>query len=142
KNKQVSNLPHGQLTHSKGQSMATSSKFLAPIVCSTLIALFGLAQEKVNQRAEDLQQKAKTFVARLSQGEFAKGTEDFDATMRNVLPADELQKTWAKVQAGAGEFKRQLGARQEKTDRFEVVYVTCEFAKTKLEARIVFGQSG
>jgi pimeloyl-ACP methyl ester carboxylesterase len=94
------------------------------------------AQEK--PKAGGIEQAAKAFVELLDKGEFAKATENFDATMLKALPPAELKKTWEKVAGEAGAFKKILGSRQEAKGKYDIVFVTCEFAKTKLDARVVF----
>src|SRR5262249_52383691 len=39
-------------------------------------------------------------------------------------------------------FKKLVGSRLEKSDKFDVVYVTCEFVKAKWDARVVFDRDG
>src|SRR5262249_51535114 len=63
------------------------------------------------------------------------------ATMFKALPPGELKKTWEKVIAQAGAYKKQMGSRQEKVDKYDIVYVTCEFAKMRLDARVVFDKA-
>src|SRR5262249_48178493 len=84
----------------------------------------------------------KAFVALLDKGDFDKATGDFDEAMLRALPADKLKGTWEKVVADAGAFKRQLSSRVEKSGKYEVVIVTCEFQKKKLDTRVVFDKDG
>jgi pimeloyl-ACP methyl ester carboxylesterase len=100
------------------------------------------AQEKAQGKSNDLDRAAKAFVELLGKGDFASATKDFDATMQKVLPAEELKKAWQRVLDQAGVFKKLIGCRLEKSEKFDVVYVTCEFAKAKWDARVVFDKNG
>lgn len=103
------------------------------VSCSGLVA-----QQKTETAAESLEQAAGSFIALLDKGEFAKATNSFDAAMLKALPADKLKATWKTVLDQAGAYRKQLGTRRETLDKYEIIFVTCEFAKTKLDARLVF----
>jgi uncharacterized protein len=109
------------------------------VLVVAICVIFGVrAQETPPPKSEMLEKAAKTFVELLDKGEFAKATASFDAAMLKALPSDELKKTWEKVLGEAGAFKKQLGSRHEKKGKYDIVLVTCEFAKTKLDTRVVF----
>src|SRR6185369_2655738 len=42
----------------------------------------------------------------------------------------------------AGAFTRQVGTRTEKQGQYDIVYVTCEFERASIDAKVVFSQSG
>jgi len=58
--------------------------------------------------------------------------------MLKVMPADELKKTWEKVLGGRRRLPEAAGQPLEAKGKYEIVYVTCEFAKKKLDTRVVF----
>ncbi len=101
-----------------------------------------VAQEPAAPQTGKFATRAKAFVDQLSKGEFAQALEPFDATMRRVVPEEKLKKIWAGVVAKAGPFKRQVGARTEKSGPHEAVFVTCEFGKGRLDVKIVFNREG
>jgi pimeloyl-ACP methyl ester carboxylesterase len=112
---------------------------LGPAIALGLLAFSaGLAQDSAATNVSALAKAAASFVDLLDKGEFARATRDFDAAMLKALPAEELKKTWEKVIAQAGIYKKQMGSRHETANKYEIVYVTCEFAKMKLDARVVF----
>src|SRR5260370_21497760 len=111
---------------------------LAGLIAATLSLSNARAQEKAQPNAAALEKTAMAFVELLDKGDFANATKDFDATMLKVMPADELKKTWEKVLGDAGAFKKQLGTRIEGMGKYEIVHVTCEFAKKKWDTRVVF----
>jgi dienelactone hydrolase len=94
--------------------------------------------EKAEQEQTHLKTLAKAFVEHLSKGEFAKATKNYDTAMEKALPADKLEETWKSLIAQVGAFKRQTGLRTEHAAKYEIVFVTCEFEKASLDARVVF----
>ena len=114
-----------------------------PITLVALLTCAGLvAQEKPATLGESWERAADSFVALLAKGDFAKATSTFDAAMLKALPEDKLKTTWETVQQQAGAFQKQVGSRRETGGKYEIVFVTCEFAKSKLDAKVVFDQDG
>jgi fermentation-respiration switch protein FrsA (DUF1100 family) len=113
-----------------------SHRFLAALL--GLMVSCGLSAQETTDRQTRLKQAAAAFIALLDKGEFAKAIKDFDEAMLKALPPDELKKTWDTVLADAGAFKKQVGSRTETKGKYEIVFVTCAFAKMKLDARVVF----
>jgi pimeloyl-ACP methyl ester carboxylesterase len=102
-------------------------------------AMCGVGGASAQDKASGpLEQAARTFVERLDKGEFATAAAEFDATMKKKMPPDELKKTWQKVLADAGAFKKPLTTRLQKKGEYEIVIVTSEFAKGKWDTRVVF----
>jgi pimeloyl-ACP methyl ester carboxylesterase len=110
-----------------------SAAVLGLIACSSLSA-----QQETATKTKPLKESAAAFVEMLSKGEFTRATKEFDEAMLKALPPDELKKTWEKVLADAGAYKKQLGSRTQTKGEYEIVLVTCAFAKMKLDARVVF----
>src|SRR5947199_2304425 len=86
----------------------------------------------------DATAKAEAFIAALAKGDFAAAGKDFDPAMQKALPGDKLQSLWKTLTQQAGPFSKMLGTRVEKQGVHEIVYVTCEFARAKLDARVAF----
>ena len=62
--------------------------------------------------------------------------------MNASLPADRLQQLWPGIVKQMGEFKRFGDARVEPFDAAYVVFVTCEFEKFTLDARVPINKEG
>lgn len=107
------------------------------VLCSSRLG----AEEKADKKAS-LDRTARAFVDLLAKEEFEKATANFDETMLKGLPPQKLKETWAKVVADAGAYKTQIGSRFEKAGKYDIVFVTCEFAKKKQEVRVVFDGEG
>jgi len=86
--------------------------------------------------------KARNFLERLDQGDFAGAAADFDETMTKVSGPDKLAAFWKEVPARMGAFRRQTAARRERLEPYDIVLVTCEFEKVTLDARVVFDKEG
>src|SRR5664279_4525168 len=73
------------------------------------------------------------LVELLTKDDFAGAVARFDATMRTAMSEPKLRETWQTVQAQAGRFQKQLGARATKVGAYDVVLVTCQFEWTALD---------
>jgi len=107
------------------------------IVALVLVVCTSVSAQQPAQ-TQSLKETAAAFVTLLDNGEFAKATKEFDEAMLKALPPDELKKTWAKVIGDAGAYKKQVGSRLVTKGKYEIVFVTCQFARMKLDARVVF----
>ena len=89
-------------------------------IAALLIAALALskahAQEKTQPLTGAREQAARAFVEQLGKGEFAQATQNFDAAMLKVLPADELKKQWEQVLGELGAFKRVIATRAKSKD--------------------------
>ena len=114
------------------------------ISVATVLALgLGFASgQKAVTAPDELVGKARNFLERLDKGDFAGAAADFDETMLKVSGPDKLAAFWKEVPARLGAFRRQTDARREKLDPYDIVLVTCEFAKITLDARVVFDKEG
>jgi uncharacterized protein len=114
---------------------------VGPFALLTLV-LFGPGQSQGRQEKETkltgLEKGSQKFVRLLEKGEFKKATADFDDTMKEKLPADKLEETWKGLIEKVGPFKKQTSTRTEKFQQYDIVYVTCEFEKYTLEAKVVY----
>jgi len=63
---------------------------------------------------------------------------NFDETMKKELPADKLKEVWNSSIVHVGAFVEQRGTRTEKIMGYDVVFVTCKFEKSFLDAKVVF----
>jgi len=108
-----------------------------------LAFLLAAAQARAGPKtaSEDPTSMAKKFVDRLAAGDFATAVKGFDPAMTAALPADKLAEVWKTLNAQAGAFQKQTGARSETQGKYQVIFVRCKFEKAELEAKIVFDTS-
>jgi dienelactone hydrolase len=117
------------------------SRFLivgSALLVGALVLPPASGQEKKDDKGAELAQKAKDFIDLVGKGDYDKATAGFDATMRKVMPADKLQETWKSLTDQHGAFLKQQGTRAQHAGKYELIFVRCVFAKTTLEARVVF----
>ncbi|MFA5239475.1 MAG: DUF3887 domain-containing protein [Phycisphaerae bacterium] len=85
-----------------------------------------------------IETSAKDLVSALANGDYKKAVGNFDATMKDALPAEKLQEVWNALIAQSGPFVEQLGTRREKIQQYDVIFVTCKFENAALDAKVVF----
>jgi hypothetical protein len=81
---------------------------------------------------------AEDLVKALANRNYEKAVENFDSTMKQVLPAEKLKQVWESLIAQSGAFVEQRGVREEKILGYNVIFVTCQFEKSVLDAKVVF----
>jgi dienelactone hydrolase len=82
------------------------------------------------------------FVELMAAGDFAAADARFDARMKSALPEEKLRDVWQTLQKQAGPFKARLQTRVEKQRGYDVVFVTCQFERATLDAKVVFDAAG
>src|SRR5438067_5894322 len=100
----------------------------------TLALVLALAADP----AADVTAKAEAFVAALAKGDYAAASKDFTPAVRKALPDDQLKALWDSLTKQAGPFAKTLATRTEKRGPYQIVLVTCEFTKAKLDVRLSF----
>jgi uncharacterized protein len=108
------------------------------------ISILSLAVAGAALRAQpaDLQSPGKALVNALAASQFSEAESHFDETMASMLPADKLASTWQAVIAQAGEFKSITGTRQEEFHGYQLVFVSCHFAQSDLDVKVVYDGKG
>jgi pimeloyl-ACP methyl ester carboxylesterase len=90
--------------------------------------------------------QAQQFIDTLAAGDFEKATADFDETMKRVMPAAKLKEMWDQLATQAGKFQKRRDSRLEqakvKDVEYQFAWITCEFDKTALDAKVVFTKDG
>ena len=126
--------------------MKQSKTLLTVLAAGTLISFLLLllyAQVLVAVSATpDLDTLAITFVNLLEEGKFEDAAELFNEQMAEALPPQELEAAWNDLTGRVGEFKEITEVKVTEEKGYRVVYVTCDFAKTALDVKIVFDDDG
>jgi len=110
----------------------------ATLVTIVGMAAFGGAADEA--KPAKLRVAGKAFIEAVVRGDYAAATKNFDDTMRKALPADKLQELWKTLNNKLGKFKAHGNIRVEKSGKYDVVLVTCQFEKLALDGRIVFDE--
>lgn len=81
---------------------------------------------------------AKKFLNHLIQNETQDAVAMFDTTMTKTLPPEKLGKLWPMLQMQAGKFEEIQASRQDRQGGYRVVFLTCRFKNSLLDAKVVF----
>lgn len=85
---------------------------------------------------------AEGIVDAMARGDFKTATADFDGNMQAALPEEKLRPLWSGLVAQAGAFKERTATRESEENGIKTVYVTCQFERASLDARVVFDGGG
>ena len=105
-------------------------KFLYSIILITLFAATSTAQT-----SEEL---AASFIKKLERQQFDSCYAMFDTVIANKISVDMLSQMWASIPRYMGEYKSYTSINKELKDSFELVFVRCEFEKTKMDLQLIF----
>ncbi|HUA60110.1 MAG TPA: alpha/beta fold hydrolase [Verrucomicrobiae bacterium] len=105
--------------------------FVTPLVLGLLSAQTPSPEARARQFLELLSNK---------DGDGAAGM--LDPQFKAMLPPEKLQQVWSSINAQAGAFRQFAETRVETGSVTDTVYITCEFEKMKLDARIPVTKAG
>jgi uncharacterized protein len=83
---------------------------------------------------------AQELVGLLVDGKYSDVVGMFDDTMKAALPEEKLAEVWKSIISQTGKFKKQQKIRQEKVEKYVVVYVTCLYENVSLDTKVIFGE--
>lgn len=109
------------------------------MVAALLLLLCGqVAEPSSADVAEKNVAAAKTLVEHLTAGKFEKVVEPFNLTMRVLLPAASVRTAWEATASAYGKFERIGETRTQKIEKYQLVFVTLEFSRGKLDTKVVY----
>ncbi len=111
--------------------------FLLVFACNLIISC---GKERKEADITDIVGLATEYFALLQNGRYTEAVENYDSTMAEALPPDKLEEIWTTFMSQAGPFKRQDGIRTEKEDKYDIVYISCEFENINMTLKIVFNR--
>jgi hypothetical protein len=79
---------------------------------------------------------ATGLVDALARGDAASAVKDFDSTMKSGLPPAQLEQLWNGLVGQYGTFKNRAGARTQKVQGLDAVFVTCEFERGSVDLQV------
>ena len=100
-----------------------------------------LEKQEVKENPEDefdITYLGKTFINQLKNLHFDDAVKSFDPKMKKAMPSDKLQAVWKDLITNNGSLKQQTSVRKEPFNEYTIVFITCVFKKTTLDAKIVF----
>lgn len=102
-----------------------------PTPAPTLAATPSMSQQDAIDLAEAF------FQSLVVDQDFAGATQNFDATMKAVLPESQLKATWEKVVEQAGAYQGRLDPQTETQDQYIRVIIPLKFEQAILDMRVV-----
>jgi dienelactone hydrolase len=90
----------------------------------------------------NLEERARALVTAADKGDFAAASKDFDDAMNKAMPPEKFAETWKGLVKQVGSLKKQGKATAEKVQKYDVIWVACEFEKATLYTRVVFDGDG
>jgi dienelactone hydrolase len=90
----------------------------------------------------NLEERARALVTAADKGDFAAASKDFDDAMNKAMPPEKFAETWKGLVRQVGPLKKQGKATAEKVQKYDVIWVACEFEKATLYTRVVFDGGG
>ncbi|HEY6347851.1 MAG TPA: alpha/beta fold hydrolase [Candidatus Angelobacter sp.] len=90
----------------------------------------------------DLIAKAKTLVTDLMAGKYGNVEAQFNPTMHTEWPVSKLLGVVLTLKSQFGDLKSIVGTRQLEEESYRIVYVSCSFAGTTLDIKVVFDSMG
>jgi dienelactone hydrolase len=88
------------------------------------------------------EERARALVTAASKEDFDAASKDFDDTMKKVMPPDKFGQTWKGLVEKVGPLKKQGRAIAEKVQKYDVIWLECEFEKATVFVRLVFDSDG
>lgn len=104
------------------------------VILASIQSVAGVAENRAAERLE----AAKMLVAQMAAGQFDKAVGPFDPTMKRALPAEKLKEVWEGLTTQFGPLRRAVETTTGKAAQYDIVFVTCEFERGKLDAKVVF----
>jgi len=92
--------------------------------------------------SNDRSAAARQFIQLLADGRFAEARARFDDTMKQAMSDEQLGQLWQLLTFQHGAFKRIAAAQAGRKSGYDVVNVTCEFARGTQVLRVVFDADG
>src|SRR5262245_7826679 len=109
---------------------------MLPWLAASFLVLPTLAssQEKSDKAKDDPRTaRAKALIESMSKKKFDDARKHFDEKLTKMMEKDNLPDLWKKITEQLGELKKVGPTRTDNLGGLNVVYVPCEFAKTKLD---------
>lgn len=120
-----------------GSSRGGAVAMFRCVVLFVALAVIPTSALVADDQPAKLLETAKMLVAQMAAGEFDKAVEPFDLTMKQAMPAAKLKEVWVSLTSQYGPLQRATKTRTTKVRQYEMVFVTCEFQRGKLDAKIV-----
>jgi uncharacterized protein len=119
--------------------------FAVLISCATATANEPAASATATSQsaaAGEFEGRARAFVELLAKGRFDQAFARMDTAMQQAMPGAKLGEAWNGVQEACGPLQRVIAVRNRRIAGCEAVFVTCQFQRQRLDAKIVYNAAG
>jgi dienelactone hydrolase len=94
------------------------------------------------EKSPNLEERARALITAAAKEDFKAACKDFDEGMNKAMPPDKFAETWKGLVKQVGSLKKQGKATPEKVQKYDVVWVECQFENGTLYTRVVFDGEG
>lgn len=101
----------------------------------SILLLITITFSSTAQTSEEI---SISFIKKLERQQFDSCYAMFDTVISNKISVDMLEQMWASIPRYMGEYKSYSSITLEKKDTTEIVFVRCEFEKTKMDLQLVY----
>jgi dienelactone hydrolase len=103
------------------------------------LAIVALAADPpAEDKFRDQKVIAQALADALVKEDFKAACKDFDDAMKKALPPEQLEKNWKVIVGRIGAYRKMSVLRAETSGKYDVVYSTFQFEKSKIDVRVVF----
>lgn len=81
---------------------------------------------------------ARQVIELLNKGQYNEIISHFDSTMKKAAPESRLHAIWTSLLGQTGKLQKELSDTSFDFNGYNIVIVTCQFAKSKLDVKVVF----
>ncbi len=105
------------------------------LILALLISLSAVAQNLLTYI-----NTASSFFDTLDAGKYAEAQDFFDASVKDKLPPESLEKMWNNLKAQLGELEAIDGAQNKVQDEYQIVILNCRFKNDSQPFQFVFNK--
>ncbi len=96
----------------------------------------------VSASGGDNVKSARKIISLLNEGKYKEVMSLFDSTMKKAAPESRLRDVWVSLIKDSGNLEAQLQDTTFEVKGYDIVIVTCKFARSYQDIRLVFDKSG
>ncbi|MBN2305396.1 MAG: alpha/beta fold hydrolase [Anaerolineae bacterium] len=122
--------------------MRSSVKFTLLSVVILIAAALSVSIRPVGAQTNDPEAIALALLDNMVAGDFEAATENFDATMQSLLPADTLAANWDSVLASVGSYQSIVAQQTNQQDGSTIIVFTLQFEKALLDLQTTIDPDG
>lgn len=83
---------------------------------------------------------AEELIMFVSEGNYKQATQYFNSTMKEELPAEEIENVWNSLEDQLGKFVKQEYDRTESKDDYDIIFINGKFEKGDVVFQVTIDQ--